>query len=257
MIHDLRTILDGWDYEPGKISVRKIIGRDGREKIQTRVDLGLLQFETNGRPDGMRPHGFDSLFECLEARLQERVRRSGGDAGFALTPEDCRELRHESHLYYQRYLSLFVLEEYLGVERDTTRNLRLLDFCQQYAENESDRDALEPQRAYILMMRTRARVYEALRDENYEEALRRIDDGMDEVTAATSANSAIYPDNEAPELQVLESLRQEVLQTLPDDSEPKLQMELDAALEAEDYERAADLRDRIEAMKERRSDEAT
>ena len=43
MIHDLRTILEGWEYEPGKISVRKIIGRDGREKIQTCVDLGVLQ----------------------------------------------------------------------------------------------------------------------------------------------------------------------------------------------------------------------
>ncbi|MCC6359381.1 MAG: hypothetical protein IT450_11615, partial [Phycisphaerales bacterium] len=48
MILDLRNILEGWEYEPGKISVRKIIGQDGREKIQTRVDLGVLQFEVSG-----------------------------------------------------------------------------------------------------------------------------------------------------------------------------------------------------------------
>lgn len=250
MIHDLRTILDGWEYEPGKISVRKIIGRDGREKIQTRVDLGLLQFETNGRPDGMRPHGHDSLLDCLESRLRERERRTGNDGGFCLTPDDCRELRHEAHLYYQRYLSFFVLEEYELVQRDTTRNLRLLDFCQDYAENESDRDALEPQRAYIMMMRTRARVYEALRDAQYETALQLVDDGIDEVSAVTNANSAIYADNEAPELQVLATLRDEVMQTLPEHSVPKLQLELEQALEAEDYERAADLRDQIERRQE-------
>ena len=33
MSTDLRTILDGWEYEPGKISVRKVLGADGDEKI--------------------------------------------------------------------------------------------------------------------------------------------------------------------------------------------------------------------------------
>lgn len=94
MIRDLRTILDGWSYEPGKISVRKIIGRDGREKLQTRVDLGVLQLECTGRPDGLRPHGCESLLEFHDQRLRELTETQGSDEDFVLSPEDCRELRH-------------------------------------------------------------------------------------------------------------------------------------------------------------------
>ncbi|MGE3182945.1 MAG: hypothetical protein AB7N71_15045, partial [Phycisphaerae bacterium] len=116
MIRDLRTILDGWDYEPGKISVRKIIGRDGREKIQTRIDLGVLQLEVDGRPDGKRPYGCDSVFDYHERRLRDHLAKYGDDEDFVLTAEDCREMRHEAYLYYQRFLSQFVLEEYDAVD---------------------------------------------------------------------------------------------------------------------------------------------
>ena len=162
MIRDLRTILDGWDFEPGKISVRKIIGHDGSEKIQTRIDLGVLQLECTGRPDGQQPCGCESLLAYHEQRLREHVGIHGDDLDFVLSPEDCRELRHEAYLYYQRYLSLFVLEEFDGVERDTARNLRVIDLCERYAAAPRDRELLRPQRAYVLMMHARARAHLAL-----------------------------------------------------------------------------------------------
>ena len=46
---DLNTILKDWPYESGTIKVRKITGLDGREKLQLRVDLGVLQMEITGR----------------------------------------------------------------------------------------------------------------------------------------------------------------------------------------------------------------
>ena len=54
---DLNTILKDWPYESGTVKVRKITGLDGREKLQLRVDLGLLQMEITGRPDGRRRSG--------------------------------------------------------------------------------------------------------------------------------------------------------------------------------------------------------
>ena len=66
---DIAPVLRGWEYEPGSINVRKISGLDGREKIQMRLDLGLLQMEVTGRPDGERPHGCESLLEYFEKRL--------------------------------------------------------------------------------------------------------------------------------------------------------------------------------------------
>src|SRR5215210_485488 len=72
---DIVPLLKGWDYEPGTINVRKISGIDGAPKLQMRLDLGLLQMEMTGRPDGVRPHGCESLLEYFESQLKEhRVR---------------------------------------------------------------------------------------------------------------------------------------------------------------------------------------
>ena len=52
---DIKILLRDWVYNPTGLQVRKIIGDDGLEKIQMRIDLGMLQFEIDGRPDGDRP----------------------------------------------------------------------------------------------------------------------------------------------------------------------------------------------------------
>ncbi|MBI5865460.1 MAG: UvrB/UvrC motif-containing protein, partial [Planctomycetes bacterium] len=50
---------------------------------------------------------------------------------------------------------------------------------------------------------------------------------------------------DCPEIQVLQTLRAELIEAMPADAEPRLQRELEEALECEDYERAANLRDQI------------
>src|SRR5260370_1403715 len=65
---DLNTILKDWPHENGNVKVRKIAGLDGREKLQLRVDLGVLQMEMTGRPDGQRPHNCESLLEYHQRR---------------------------------------------------------------------------------------------------------------------------------------------------------------------------------------------
>ena len=60
-------------HDPEGVQVRVITGEDGSEKIQMRIDLGLIQMEINGRPDGERPEGFESLLDVYEARAREAV----------------------------------------------------------------------------------------------------------------------------------------------------------------------------------------
>ncbi len=242
MIRDLRSILDGWEFEPGKISVRKIIGRDGRERIQTRIDLGVLQLECDGRPDGRQPRGCSSYLDYFEEQLRRHVELCGDDQDFVLSPEDCRELRHEAYLYYQRYLSLFVLEEFQGVEADTARNLRLIDLCERYAAAEADRLALRRQRGYVLMMHTRAKAYRATETQAYGTALRIVDDGLANIEAMAENDTE---ESYEGELRTLRALRHEILQKMPEDLPEKLRSELELALACEDYELAARLRDRL------------
>jgi len=245
MLRDLRLILDGWEYEPGKISARRIIGSDGQEKIQTRVDLGLLQFFKEGRPDGESPHGAESLLAHHEARLRNYVEREAGNTGFELTPVECRELQREGYLYYQRYLSLFVLEDYEGVARDTARNLRMLDLVQRYAGRREDRVTARGHRPYVLMMYTRAKARRAMQQRDLRRALRTVRKGMRGVAAALRRRDRKVPPGDAMELKLLRALEHEILDALPADAPERLKLALREALAAEDYERATDIRNRL------------
>src|SRR5579863_1238017 len=126
MSFDITQLLEQWDYQPGQPSVRKFVGKDGLEKIQLRVDLGLLQMNAEGRPDGKRPLGHASLFEVYQTRLFKHLAENGGsDADFTLKAEDCSKLQVEALQYHHRYICLLQLEDYAGVVRDTERNLAM------------------------------------------------------------------------------------------------------------------------------------
>ena len=83
MSQDIQRLLDDWEFEPDQLQVRFITGDDGREKIQMRIDLGLIQLELSGRPDGERPEGHESLLEFYEAKA-EGCARTG--TTFSLEP---------------------------------------------------------------------------------------------------------------------------------------------------------------------------
>ncbi len=246
--YDLRRILAGWDYEPGQITVRKISGDDGAVKIQMRLDLGLLQMEVSGRPDGRRPHGSESLLDYHVAELEKYRERNGTELGFELSPEECQALREEAVQYYHRYLAEFVLEDFEGVERDTSRNLELLELCRKCAREESDRVAIEQYRPYLIMMNTRAKVHLSLRQGRFKTGLAQVDSGIASIEDVL-ADYGNEDGDESTELMILRSLRQEIVARMPTDPVEKLEGELDRAVSEERYEDAAVLRRRIEAMR--------
>lgn len=245
---DISHILSQWPYKSGEMTVRRIVGADGRDKIQLRLDLGLLQMESSGRPDGQRPHGHDSLLAYHEYRLQKHVEQHGGEEGFALDEAQCEELRTEGVMYYHRYLAEFVLGDYDCVDRDTMRNLRLLDFCRRHAESDSDKFALEQYRPYIVMMRTRARAQVAMDDHRFKTALAATQKGIADIEAFFEAFGDPKMKDRSGELAVLRALEKEIESRLPVDPIQKLREQLDQAVEAEQYEVAAELRDRLRGL---------
>jgi len=62
MTTGLDDILREFPYEPGRLNARLATAADGREVVQIRVELGILQMECGGRPDGG-----PSLLEAAEA----------------------------------------------------------------------------------------------------------------------------------------------------------------------------------------------
>ena len=247
---DITSVLRGWSYEPGVINVRKIHGVDGMPKVQMRLDLGLLQMEMNGRPDGVRPHGYESLLEYYENQLAEHQKSHGTELGFHLNPNQCASLREEAVQYYHRYLSLFVLEEFPGVVRDTARNLRLLDLCGKYADDEQDRLVLEQYRPYITMMHARAQASILFADNKYPEALEKIEVGLNEIKEffIRFGQEEAYADSS--EVRVLKKFAKDIRRKLPVSPMTRLQRKLDKAVKDERYEEAARLRDKITALQQ-------
>jgi len=247
---DLSQVLDDWPYEPGKINVRLVEGDDGEPRIQLRIDLGIMQLRTAGRPDGLRPFGYESLLEYHEARLDQHVEEHGSASGFVLSEDECRELREEAVQYYHRYVCEMVLDEYDGVVRDTSRNLRVLDLCGKHAETEADRSVLEQFRAYIVMMRARALASQALKDEEPKAAIHAIDDGLEILRRYFSETGQLETFDESSEVQILKGMRDALTPKLPVSEKSELKARLQQALEQENYELAAILRDELKNLKE-------
>jgi hypothetical protein len=243
---DLNTVLRDWPHEPGAIKVRKIVGLDGREKLQLRIDLGVLQMEMNGRPDGVRPHGCESLLAYHQGRAAQAVDR--GDT-YELTPEQCAELQQEGIQYYHRYLSLFQINEFAGVVRDTQRNLDLFTFVAEHTDREELSWTLQQFRPYVLMMNTRAKASILLSQGKFSEAMIEIERGRDAILDFFQKSNFPELASKSSEIAFLDEWLDEVRAKRPMSKLEIMQREMETAIAKELYERAAELRDAIKLLK--------
>jgi hypothetical protein len=242
---DLNSLLRDWPHEPGAIKVRKIIGLDGREKLQLRIDLGVLQMEVAGRPDGQRPHNCESLL-VYHQRRAERAEARGET--YELTAEQCNDLQQEGIQYYHRYLSLFQINDFPGVIRDTQRNLDLFAFVAEHADREEMIWSFQQFRPYVLMMNTRAKASILLGEGKFAEAMREIEGGRDAIQDFFNQSSFPELASKSSELAFLEEWLEEVSSKRPLTKLEIMQREMEVAIASELYERAAELRDAIKLL---------
>jgi len=244
---DIEHLLDEWEFEPDQLQVRVIVADDGREKIQMRIDLGLIQMELAGRPDGTRPEGYESLLEFYEDKAKHAI-----DTGepFLLDLDDCARLMREGLQYYHRYLSAFHLERYDLVARDTERNLRLFTFVGRHAGRQRDKIEFDRYRPYVQMMYTRARASQSLKNGDHRAALSHIDDGIKAIRQFLREYKQEERETECSELRFLVRWRREVERERPIDLLAKLEQQLELSVVLEDYEEAARLRDQIRRLED-------
>jgi hypothetical protein len=247
---DLSHLLANWPHEPGRINARVITGTDGRQKVQVRLELGVLQMELDGRPDGTQPHRGPSLLQHHVQRLERYVRDAGLTAGFVLSEDDCRELREEAMQFYHRYVALFALRDFQRVIRDTAHNLRLLDLTRDHAATEHDRTVLEQFRPSLIMMRTRAEADMAVEARSPKQALASLDRGLKELREAFEESGRGGEFLDSNEAQLIRGMRDALIPKLPMSQRGELEERLRAALAAENYELAAILRDELRILKE-------
>ncbi len=249
MSKDIGPIIEGWDFSSNDVSVRIIKGDDGKDKIQMRIDLGLMQMELDGRPDGKNPFGFESYYMYFKDLLNKHREKHKSDENFILNEDDCRKLQNEALQYYHRYLCFFQLEEYDKAKRDTERNLRVFDFARKYVEDEDLEWSFQQYRPYVIMMNIRARASISLRQKNYDDAEKLINMGIRQIERFYDEYLEPEELEESIEIEFLEQWLDTINHTKPLSQKQRLEKDLFEAIKRQEYEKAADLRDKIKNLK--------
>jgi hypothetical protein len=244
---DLREILKNWPYDPEN-DARLAQGDDGREILQVRTPTGIEQYEMEGRPDGTRPHGMESALHYYEKRLQE-TRAAGKEPEFRLNSRDCAELFSEGTLYYLRYVRLFQLQDWTRTVRDTTRNLRVFDLVHRYAKREEDRQFLEKWRPYIVRIQVTACTMLEINQRQFGKALRITREAIEQLEALPQMEDETFTFELDRSLKALRELAEQIQKNRPLSEMERLEQQLRTAIERQEFERAAELRDRIRDLR--------
>lgn len=251
---DLDSLLHEWPYSFGEVSARRARGVDGRQVLQLRVDLGVLQMEIEGRPDGQRPEGFETYRDMLVALAEEQ-----GDA-FHFDDARCNEIDREFVQFYHRRVAWLSLREFDRAVRDADHTLALMDFCAEQSDDEEWVELHEQYRPFVLFHRTQAAALARLENDEPEAAIAVIDAGLaqliqaiqrlDGETAAEPIDGLDRPYDAAGGsfdqdefVAKLHELRGSIASEF--DLRSSLEDRLAEAIASEEYELAAELRDRI------------
>jgi hypothetical protein len=249
MRRDMDEAIQGWPYEPepGEVIAREVQARDGRTVIQIRVELGVLQLEVSGRPDGARPHGFPTYLDYLRYRATGRGHSPGGmSPPWRMSQEHRTEADREFVQFYHRRVAWLALMRYDRALHDADHTLALMDFVVEHGSDDDYIASHERFRGLVLFHRNQAAAAMALERRRPEEAIDVVRDGIAQLANHQDEWFADRDPDESPDLTLIEQLRileQEIRKNFA--VEKTLREQLDEAVAREDYEHAARLRDQI------------
>ena len=93
--NDIDEILKQWPFDPQAVNVR-MLELSHRQVLQMRVDMGVLQLETDGRPDGTKFNGQKTYFDFLQQSSRKAEEK------FELSDDVCMEIDREFVQFYHR-----------------------------------------------------------------------------------------------------------------------------------------------------------
>jgi hypothetical protein len=233
---NIDRILKNWGYDPDNVNVRVVHGDDGRELIQMRIDMGLLQMEVQGRPDGGQPDGYPTYYDCL---LAHEVL----EADFTLDEDQCLEVDREFVQFYHRRVCWLALKEFDRAASDASHTLAMMDFCLTHSPDDQWTMSHEQYRPFVMFHRIQASALARLEAGSAEDAIQEINTGLNDLHELFEEHEVgeAFEDNEliAKLIELRESLRDHyrVGRTL--------QEQLADAVAREEYELAAEIRDKL------------
>lgn len=235
---NIDAILNTWPFSTSQLSVRVAAGDDGRDVLQMRLDLGLMQLEVTGRPDGSRPQGFETFLDYL---LAEETKRG---LQFIFTEEECAETDREFVQFYHRRICWLSAREFGRAAADAEHTLTLMDVAKRHSPDDQWKATHEQYRPFVLFHKTQATALDLLEQSGPEASVEAINEGlnkMKEFFVEHEAEETFDEDEMVVRLRELQtSLRKQF------DVGRTLKEQLSDAIASEQYELAAKLRDELD-----------
>ncbi|MEC9091603.1 MAG: UvrB/UvrC motif-containing protein [Planctomycetota bacterium] len=236
---NIDNLLENWSFDPTALMVRKAYGDDGRGVLQMRIDLGVMQLETSGRPDGTKPNGFETTYDNLFHESLER------GENFEMDENRCFEADREFVQFYHRRICWLQLKEYGNAVRDADHTLKLMDFCRTHSPDETWTNSHEQYRPFVMFHRIQAAAFNVLEEEQgAETAIEEINKGLASLKIVFEEYSDVENADADELFQRLTELREELRQKY--DVGKTLTEKLSDAIAGEQYELAAKLRDELD-----------
>jgi excinuclease UvrABC helicase subunit UvrB len=125
----------------------------------------------------------------------------------------------------------------------------VFDLVKRYADRDDDRLQLEQWRPYVLRMNAVARAMMAVDDHRFEEAMKIVGDATTSIESLEEMDNPTFKFERERSLHALRELAVQLERDRPLTELERLERELKKAVESEQFERAARLRDRIKALR--------
>jgi hypothetical protein len=240
----LDDILAEWPYEFGQASARLVRGPDGRDLVQLRVDLGLLQMEVTGRPDGTRPGGCDTYYDHLMSLAFQE-----GES-FELDENRCLEIDREFMQFFHRRIAWLALRAFGRAIADADHTLALMDFSSSHAADPEWAEMHEQYRPFVLFHRAQATALVELERNQPAAAVAAIDEAVEKIRDVFAAHDAEEEFEDSQLALKLQELKQAITEHF--ELRPSLAQQLADAIASEQYELAARLRDKLGRQRRKR-----
>ena len=254
---DLAMIFDDWPFDEMEESnnIRKIMGIDGRVKLQLRLRDGVIQWNLDGRPDGARPYEAQSVLDHCRHLAADHPARPG-DPPFQLDQRLVDELEVELVDYSRRLTALLKIRDYDHAQRDAAHGLGVLSILRRHGSDHAVAREYDRYRPQLISDRAKAEALLAGQGEMWLDAVHALNRGIGEIEDYFAEHQQQKDLVKNPQREHLVELRRSLRErhNIPL-TDPELLKSLEAeqelAVQKEDFEMAARLRDKIKLVMER------
>ncbi len=235
--------LDAWKPALGEPRARVVTLPDGREVLQVRLELGILQMAAIGRPDGALIDGCPTVQQAMAKKEMSQLR---AEENFPFAP--ISKLRLESAQLQRRaeaWLEARLPQRAILDVDLATQSIECAARCALAAEDLVALTTIAKAYFSLTALRVRAEAVALLAQHDVDGVRESIDKGLQRLQSVARDAQIADSFEFLSEVIALRAMRDNLVPKLPGSARTELEARLRAAVLSENYELAAILRDEL------------